>query len=342
MNITVLAGGVSPEREVSLSSGSLIANALAENGHRVLLLDLALGYPDLPSDPTTLFGCAKDRRYFIGATEPNPDYLLRARKDGAVMGPHVAEICALSDAVFLALHGGAGENGQVQAMLDCIGVPYTGSGYDGSLLAMDKDLTKRLLRDAGVPTPEWALCESDEINIDEWIAKVGFPCVVKPADGGSSIGVSFAGTREKLVAAIERAKKYSRRLLVERKIVGRELTVGILGVRVLPPVEMIPKEGFYDYRNKYAGTTEELCPAPISEEVNKRLSEYASRAFRILRLRGYARFDFLLDKEERLWCLEANTLPGMTPTSLFPREAAALGISYRALCETLLQMALNG
>ena len=341
MNITVLAGGNSPEREVSLSSGSLIANALAENGHRVLLLDLAVGCPDLPSDPMTLFGCASDRRYSIKPTEPDPGWL-QTRTGSAVIGTHVAEICALSDVVFLALHGGAGENGQVQAMLDCLGVPYTGSDYDGSLLAMEKDLTKRLLRDAGVPTPAWALCDSDETDVDELIAKVGLPCVVKPADGGSSIGVFFAETRKELISALKRADRYSRRLLVERKIKGRELTVGILGVRVLPPVEIIPKEGFYDYRNKYAGTTEELCPAPIPEEVSRKLSEYARRAFRTLRLRGYARFDFLLDEEEQLWCLEANTLPGMTPTSLFPREAAALGISYRALCETLLRMALDG
>ena len=343
MNVTVLAGGFSTEREVSLTSGSLIANALIENGHRVLLLDLAKGIRELPEDPTDLFRSVPNHHHEIGAAVPN---LSELRQDlgleKAEIGPNVLELCRLSDAVFLALHGGAGENGQIQALLDCYGVPYTGSDYAGSLLAMDKDLSKRLFRDAEIPTPAWTVYDPTEHGIGNLQASIGLPCVIKPIDGGSSVGVSFAETAEDLKNALAEAERYSRRILVERKIKGRELTVGVLGVRVLPPVEIRPKEGFYDYRNKYAGTTEELCPAPIPDRIITQLSDYARRAFRALHLRGYARFDFLLDEEEHLWCIEANTLPGMTPTSLFPLAASRVGITYNALCEILLRMGIDG
>lgn len=343
MNVTVLAGGFSTEREVSMSSGSLIANALIENGHRVLLLDLAKGIGELPADPTELFQSVPNHRHGIGIAVPN---LSELRQDLGIereeIGPNVLELCRLSDAVFLALHGGAGENGQIQALLDCYGIPYTGSDYDGSLLAMDKDLTKRLLRDAQIPTPAWTVYDPTENGAEALQTLIGLPCVIKPIDGGSSVGVSFAETAEELKNALAEAEQYSRRILIEQKITGREFTVGVLGVRVLPPVEIRPKEGFYDYRNKYAGTTEELCPAPIPERIATQLSDYARRAFRALHLRGYARFDFLLNEEEGLWCIEANTLPGMTPTSLFPLAAKAVGISYNALCEILLRMAIDG
>lgn len=342
MNVTVLAGGFSTERDVSLTSGSLIANALIENGHRVLLLDLAKGISELPADPIELFRSIPYRRRAIGTTVPN---LSKLRQDFGIekaeIGPNVLDLCRMSDAVFLALHGGAGENGQIQALLDCYGVPYTGSDHVGSLLAMDKDLSKRLLRDAEIPTPAWTVYDPNENRPEDLQKVIELPCVIKPIDGGSSVGVSFAETAEELKNALAKAEKYSRRILVEQKITGRELTVGVLGFRVLPPVEIRPKDGFYDYRNKYAGTTEELCPAPIPDRITTQLSDYARRAFCALHLRGYARFDFLLDEEEHLWCIEANTLPGMTPTSLFPLAASTVGISYNALCEILLRMAID-
>ncbi len=342
MNVTVLAGGISPEREVSLTSGSLIANALIGNGHRVLLLDLFFGCPELPKDPMTLFRTTADYRHTVDTEIPDLASLREAEGRGDVrIGRNVLELCRMSDAVFLALHGGDGENGRVQALLDLYGVPYTGSDTVGGVLAMDKDLTKKLLIRAQVPTPDWALYDAERGESDRPLQAVGCPCVVKPNDGGSSIGVSFAKTEKELYDAIAKAARYSRFVLVEQKIEGRELSVGVLGERVLPPVEIQPRKGFYDYRNKYAGDTEEICPAPLTDAVAAELSACAMRAFRALRLRGYARFDFLLDKEDCLWCLEANTLPGMTPTSLFPREAAAVGISYPALCEILLRMAVD-
>lgn len=342
MNITVLAGGLSPEREVSLSSGSLIANALAENGHKVLLLDVYEGLAELPDDPMTLFGRNRSEFFRVRESVPDLDALRERVGNGdALIGRNVLEICRLSDAVFLALHGASGENGQVQAALDCFGVRYTGSGYDGSLLAMDKDLAKRLFRDAGVRTPDWMIYRVGSDSREAILRSVGLPCVVKPLNCGSSVGVSMVESAEELNDALNVAAQYGTRVLVEKKITGRELAVGILGERVLPPVEIIPKEGFYDYRNKYQGNTEEICPADLPRETVECLSDQCKRAFNALRLRGYARFDFILDREGRPWCLEANTLPGMTPTSLLPQEAQAVGISYRALCEIILRFALG-
>ena len=338
MKVTVLAGGNSPEREVSLASGSLVANALIGNGHRVLLLDPSRGIPEWPDDPETLFSSVAVPTVKVGGEAPAAD----GGREGPAFGPNLLPACRAADAVFLALHGGCGENGRLQAVLECAGVPYTGSDPVGSALAMDKDLAKRLLRSAAVPTPEWVRFDTATDRIDVLCGAVGFPCVVKPTDGGSSVGVCFAGNEEELRKGIARAAAYGRYVLVERMIRGRELTVGILGERVLPPVEIRPREGFYDYSSKYGGETEEICPARVPERLNARLGIYARRAFEALRLRGYARFDFLLDDADRLWCLEANTLPGMTPTSLFPQEAAAVGISYPALCETLLRLAVEG
>lgn len=342
MKIAVLAGGLSPEREVSLSSGSLIANALMEKGHRVLLLDVYRGITDLPEEIDSLF--RRGERYTHTVTEQVPDLEALRREVGignALVGPNVARICQCADRVFLALHGAMGENGQLQAYLDSCGIGYTGSGYAGCLLAMDKELSKRLFRDAGIPTPEWVWYDTADGNPEDLIAQIGLPCVVKPNDCGSSVGVSIVSDRAALEAALSEAAKWGRRVLVEKQIFGRELTVGVLGGRALPPVEIIPNSGFYDYKNKYQGTTREICPAELSRETNERLAALSLHAFETLRLDGYARFDYILDADGTPWCLEANALPGMTPTSLLPQEAAAVGISYPELCEKILELSFR-
>ena len=339
MKIVVLAGGYSPEREVSLSSGCLIANALMENGHRVLLLDVYEGKSELPADPETLF--SSEGHYEHRITEAVPDLqALKARcgNGEALIGANVLKLCALADRVFLALHGAMGENGQLQATLDSHGIRYTGSSYVGSLLAMDKDLAKRLLKDAGVPTPEWVYLDLRSEGEERVLATVGLPCVVKPCDCGSSVGVSMVENEQELREALRLAAAWGDYALVEKRIEGRELTVGILDGCALPPVEIIPKEGFYDYRNKYQGTTEEICPADIGQTATERAQTLALKGFTALRLGGYARFDFIMDAGGELWCLEANTLPGMTPTSLLPLSANAAGISYRELCERIVQL----
>jgi D-alanine-D-alanine ligase len=342
MKITVLAGGLSHERDVSLSSGSLIAGALVRRGHEVCLVDLYTGKALDGSAPA--FTTSPIEPYKVSRSVPDLDALKTATGRGdRRMGESIPALCAEADVVFIALHGDVGENGQLQAYLDMACIPYTGSGYAGSLLAMDKDLTKQLLTRAGVPTAPWIYCdltEGVEATADRIEAEVGYPVVVKPCSGGSSVGVSMPENRAELTTAISKAASYETALLAERRIMGRELTVSILDGRVLPAVEIIPLTGFYDYENKYqAGLTNEICPAPITKEEAAALETATRKGFKALRLRGYARFDFILDESGTPWCLEANTLPGMTPTSLLPQAAAAAGIGYDELCEAMVMMA---
>lgn len=337
MKIVVLAGGLSPERDVSLTSGSLIANALMKRHHRVLLLDVYEGMPTLPDDPDTLFRADGHYAHHVEQTVPDLDALrTRCGNGNALIGANVLKLCAMADKVFIALHGSMGENGQLQATLDSHGIRYTGSGYAGSLLAMDKDIAKRLFRDAGVPTPDWMYFDLRQGSREELAERIGLPCVVKPLDCGSSVGVSIVESAEELDKALAEAARWGTRAVVEKKITGRELTVGILHGKTLPAVEIIPESGFYDYQNKYQGTTREVCPAEIPEEVAARAAALTQKGFAALRLSDYARFDFLLDADGGLWCLEANSLPGMTPTSLLPQAAAAAGISYEELCERIV------
>ena len=341
MNIAILAGGLSPERDVSLSSGTRIANALAERGHRVCLLDVYIGVPQLPERMETLFSDRALEAYTVPALPPSLEELKQRYGHGdALIGPHVLEIAAAADRVFLALHGGMGENGQLQATLDVHGIRYTGTGYLGSALAMDKEISKRLFESVGIPTPPWTMYDAEREGVQKIEDEIGYPCVVKPMDCGSSVGVRMANDRGELETALSEAARYGRRVLVERRIVGRELTVGLLFGEALPAVEIVVREGFYDYENKYKGTTEEICPAPIPEEIAARAAELSKRGFSVLQLKGYARFDYMLDEAGELWCLEANTLPGMTPTSLLPQMAAEIGLDYDSLCERLVQLAL--
>lgn len=342
MRIVVLAGGLSPERDVSLSSGTLIANALLGRGHEVLLLDLYRG--TLGSGEPEFLTQKAGRSYAFTVPESEPD-LERLQDESGLgpvpVGPGVLEICRTAEVVFLALHGAVGENGQLQALLDLHGIRYTGSGFLGCSLAMDKDVAKRLMVSAGIPTAEWVSFRLDDEVPD--LTAVGFPCVVKPLSCGSSIGISLVQDRSGLETALRAVRPYEDRVLVERMIAGREFSCAVLDGRALPVIEIVPKEGFYDYRNKYqAGRTEELCPAPLGPGDTRRIQETALAVHRLLRLGFYSRTDFLLDAGGGLFCLEANTLPGMTPTSLLPQEAAAAGIPYPDLCEAIVRSAAGG
>lgn len=340
MKIIVLAGGLSPERDVSLSSGALIANALLENGHEVMLLDLYLGTKNIEFSPEYRTGSApKKFSYTVPAEEPNLAALQKqAGGQKALIGEGVLHLCTQADLVFLALHGATGENGQLQATFDVHGIQYTGTGYIDSLLAMDKDISKQLLRQNGILTPNW-----QRIRIETDAAAAGIlgtdemlPCVVKPCSCGSSVGVTIAETAAQLIAALKHALQYEDTFLIEEKIEGREFSVGILAGEALPVIEIRPLSGFYDYKNKYQkGLAEEICPAEIPDEVRTLLQSSAKEVHRILQLGFYSRVDFIVDRENRAYCLEANTLPGMTPTSLLPQEALAAGISYHELCEQI-------
>ena len=344
MKITVLMGGLSPERNVSLSSGSLIAAALRSRGHRVLALDLYTGLDTSVASLDSLFTTEQTEGMTVPCGLPDLEGLIAAH-GGRVdeVGPRVIDACRAADCVFLALHGATGENGQLQAMLDAYRIPYTGSGYIGSMLAMDKDIAKKLMRAEGLVTPDWVRIDTKDMpNTEDIVSVTGLPAVVKPCSCGSSVGVYIANTEEELADAIDSASRYERYIMVEQKINGRELTCAYFDGKALPPVEIIPKTGFYDYLNKYqANATTEICPAPIGEAATALVYDATERGFAALRLRGYARFDYILDENGVAYCLEANTLPGMTPTSLLPQEAAAVGIEYGELCEKIATLALR-
>lgn len=341
MKIVVLAGGLSPERNVSLSSGVKVATALRERGHQTALVDMYLG---LEGDPAALYAAPLPEEWTkIGRQAPDLAALKRERGGGAnLFGPGVLELCQSADVVFLALHGQCGEDGRVQAAFDLLGIPYTGSGYLGSAIAMDKDLTKQLVAPVGVRTPDWDRLDYQASDIPDLTERLRLPCVVKPVDSGSSIGVSICRTREELEAALTGGLDFGGRCVVEDYVAGREVQIAILEDRALPSIEIVPKQGFYDYENKYQpGAAEEICPAPIPQKVEQELAQAALAVFRTVGLSVYSRADFILDGDGKLWFLEINTLPGMTPTSLVPQEAAAVGISYGELCERIIQASLK-
>ena len=339
MKIVVLCGGLSNERDVSITSGGCVARSLRERGHSVVLLDMFLGYGGDCSDPTKLFDeQQQDLRYSVGEETPDIASLI-ASGDGSRLGKNVISICRAADIVFLALHGEDGEDGKIQATLDMYGVKYTGSGYLGSALAMNKELSKTLFNAAGIPTaPAITLRKGEGIQASPWI-----PCVVKPCSGGSSVGTSIVRTQEEFSAALEFAFKYEDDVLVEKYIKGRELTVGVMDGKAMPSIEIVLKNGWYDYKNKYqAGFAEEICPAPISAEDEERLGRLAERVSKALMVDVYCRADFIMDDDDgEIYCLEANTLPGMTPTSLVPQMAAEQGMSYGELCEKIITLSMR-
>lgn len=342
MRIVVLAGGLSTERDVSISSGIKVASALREKGHEVVLLDVFMGYEENFCDIDALF---KNNYSFtdslaVGTEVPDLKAVKEERLDKSArfVGVNVIEICSEADITYLALHGGEGENGQVQATLDLFGIKYTGSGYLGSALAMDKALTKSVLIQNSVTTAQGKVYSSKE-SAESWDC---FPCVVKPCSGGSSVGIAKANNKTEYLKAVEDAFGYEKQIVVEQFIEGREFSVGVIGGRALPPIEIISKTGFYDYVAKYQdGITDHICPADITEQEDEVLRCAAEAAFEALRLQSYARIDFILDKSGVAYCLEANSLPGMTPTSLLPLEAAAEGVDYPSLCEKIIEVSLK-
>ena len=339
MKIAVLAGGYSPERNVSLSSGALISAALIRRGHEVAYADVYLGIKNC-GDVNSLFTKIAPAVPKIDGVEPDLD-ALKASNEGReeLIGENILELCRASDVVFLALHGGMGENGQLQATLDNFAIKYTGSSYIGCLLSMDKDISKKIMIGDGIPVPTGITLKVGE-PIPE---NIGLPAVVKPCSAGSSVGVSIVYTENELKKAITDAFGVEDSILIEKKVEGREFSVGVLGGRSLPAIEIIPKSGFYDYKNKYqSGMTEEICPADLTEAEAEAAGELAVNTAKALRLDGYCRVDMILDKyTEKFVCLEANALPGMTPTSLLPQEAAAAGIGYDELCDMIVKSALS-
>ena len=344
MKIVVLAGGLSPERNVSLSSGSMVCQALRDRGHQVALVDLFFGLEDHKDEPEELFNAPiPDSFKKVSRQAPNLEQVRASRKwkDASAIGPGVLELCKKADVVYLGLHGACGEDGRIQAALDLLGVPYTGSGYLSSAIAMDKDLTKRLVADK-VVTPRWMRVDLTEDQLDGLVEEVSLPAVIKPVDSGSSIGVFIANDKAELRHALEESVKLGGRVVIEQYIKGREIQVAVLNGKALPSIEITPKEGFYDYENKYQpGAALEVCPAPIPAEWEERIGKAAVAVFETVGLSVYARAVFIVTEDGTPYFLEINTLPGMTPTSLVPQEAVAVGMDYGTLCETIIRSSLE-
>lgn len=342
MNILVIGGGLSPEREVSLCSSTMICNSLIKSGHKAILIDLFFGLPDFDGNEEKLFNEAHILPpYSVRPDAPDLETVKGQRLvgDTEYIGLNVLRLSKYADIVFMGLHGSSGEDGALQALFDSLGVLYTGSGSLGCKAAMDKWQSKAIFDRFGIPSPRGEVFRADE-RINE--AKLPIPCVVKPCSGGSSIGTTLVFDRAKLHGAIEFAFKQEDRILIEQYVHGRELAAGILGDTALPLIEIIPKAGFYDYRNKYiAGLTEEVTPANVDDETTKRIQAAAKHAAEVLGLSVYSRLDFILALDGQFFCLEANTLPGMTPTSLLPQEAQAMGISYDELCQRILALSME-
>ena len=337
MNIVVLMGGTSAEREISLRTGSGIAHALRARGHEVTAVDAANGAVLLPGTETQAAALPPD------AEAPDAGRLAPARrKNTSILGS-----APLRDAelVFIALHGGAGEDGTIQALLDLAGKTYTGSGMLASAMAMDKAVSKRIFEHAGIPTPAWRLYRRREGRVPDAeavLAVGGYPVVVKPNDEGSTFGLTIVHGPEALAPAYAEALRFSDQVLLEAFIPGRELTVAVLGEQVLPVVEIRPRSGLYDFESKYtAGKSEYFCPADLPEAKTYEVQELSLRACRALDTQDVARVDFRLAPDGTPYCLEVNTIPGMTPTSLVPMAAKAIGMSFEDLCERIAALALD-
>ncbi|MBQ9530438.1 MAG: D-alanine--D-alanine ligase [Eubacterium sp.] len=337
MNIVVLAGGISTERDVSLITGKNVVNALRSVGENAVLLDVFLGYKgDISSffeDGAQNHNAIND----IGIVDPSIEDIKKARgtSSNSLFGENVIEICKMADFVFLALHGEDGEDGKVQATFDLLDIKYSGSGCLASAMAMNKYISKQMMDANGIKNAKYIFAKKENANL-----KYEYPCVIKPTSGGSSVGISIVKSEEDFENAVKTAFKYEDEIIIEEFIEGREFSVGVLGDTVLPPIEIIPKEGFYDYKNKYqAGMTIEICPAELSKEDTKRLQENTKRVFDVLNLEVYGRIDFILSKENNeFYCLEANSLPGLTSMSLLPQEAQAIGIDYPCLCKKIIEL----
>ncbi len=332
MKVAVLFGGTSAERDVSIASGAQVIKALRSAGHEAIAIDTARG----------VLGPQEEQRLLEwNVTEAPPTTIEQspAQSASALLFTRLTEIRS-ADVAFLALHGGTGEDGTLQAVLDLYSIPYTGSGHAASAIAMDKDISKRLFRSAGIPTADWLMTP---VQTPDVVSTLGFPLVVKPNKQGSTVGLSVVRTPQDLDAAIRLASRFDDEVMLERFIPGREFTVGMLDGEALAVGEIIPQRGeIFDYASKYQqGGATEIFPAQLSAGLARRAQELARRAHRTLKLEGHSRIDFRMDNSGEFWCLEANTSPGMTATSLLPQSGQAAGIGFPELCERICRLAIE-
>jgi D-alanine-D-alanine ligase len=330
MRVTVLTGGTSAERDVALASAVQVIGALRSRGHQVAVVDTARGFIPESDEPALLSSGV--------GTEPPSIARLHQLEQGLLLSG-LANLAVVRDAdvLFLALHGGRGEDGTIQTLLEMVGVPYTGSGRLGSAMAMDKDISKRLFRAAGVPTADWVMAPAAQREVER---DFGWPVVVKPSKQGSTVGLSVVKGPREYEPAVSLARQYDDEVMIERFVPGRELTVGVLEGKALAVGEIIPRHEIFDYECKYTpGMSQEIFPADLPRPVAAECARLSLLAHEALKLGGYSRVDFRLTPAEELFCLEVNTLPGMTATSLLPQAARAVGIEFPELCERICRVA---
>lgn len=333
MRTTVLTGGTSSERDVALASAVQVVAALREAGHEVAVVDTARGYIPEEDEPRALAGA-------VGAAPPSIEHLRALERGVLLRGLADLPVVREADVIFLALHGGRGEDGTIQTLLDVVGVPYTGSGPLGSAIAMDKDLSKRLFRFSGVPTADWLMAPVSGAEVER---RLGWPAVAKPSKQGSTVGLTVVKTPDGYNSAVDNAFRYDDEVMIEAFVPGRELTVGILGDEALAVGEIIPTHELFDYECKYTpGMSQEIFPADLPDALTAECRRLGLLAHRTLKLEGYSRVDFRLTADGSLFCLEVNTLPGMTATSLLPQSAAAVGIAFPELCHRICLAARAG
>lgn len=332
MKIAVLAGGISPEYDVSIESGRLIAKALASRGHTVALCDIAR---PVMVQPRAVFG--GDPAIFDAGAPTLPTVKRAGDFSCVLIGDGVIDLCKSADVCFLALHGGAGEDGHVEALLDCFGIAYTGSPMAACHAAMDKQISKLICREAGITVPRGVIVKRGDV-----LPPVAPPAVIKPCSCGSSVGVSFVDGGD-ISAALDAAFEFEDRVMIEEKIAGREFSVSVLGGRALPSVEIIPHGGTYDFLSKYkSGMTDEICPGRLTPDDENKLGALALKAHESLGLSDFSRSDFIFDENKNtFFYLETNALPGMTENSLMPLAARRVGIEYGELCEKICALALE-
>ena len=340
MKIVVLCGGTSTEREVCLVTGTKVCEALRAKNHEAVLIDAFIGHEGICQ-----MNIFENKNYSIEdelayIKDKDINKIKKQRKD--FFGPDVIEMCKQADIVFLGLHGANGEDGKVQATFDLLNIKYTGCDYIGSANAMNKTVTKQIFKAENVPMAKgFSIKKSEKLVMPE-DAGIDYPCVVKTSCGGSSIGVYIVNNSHEYKDALHKAFELEEQIVVEKYIKGREFSVGVIDYKPLPIIEIIPKVGFYDYENKYKlGATNDVCPAELSDELTVKMQTAATLAAKALGLSVYCRIDVLMDLDGNCYCLEANTLPGMTPTSLLPQEAAAMGMDFPSLCDYLVEISLK-
>ena len=351
MKIIVLAGGLSPERDVSLTSGAGICKTLREMGHQAYLLDVFFGLAydsDKLEEVFELPGAGLEIADSIKTTMPDLEALKASRPDQSdcYLGPNVIELCLMADITFMALHGSVGENGKLQATFDILGIKYTGPNSLGCALSMDKLVAKQIFKMSDVPTPRGTSLNIKTKNTP--LEELGYylPLVIKPCSSGSSIGVYIVHTEEEYKDAIYQSFEVNKEdeVVIEPYIKGREFACSIVAGKALPLVEIIPKDGLFNYENKYqSGGAQEICPpVSIDEETQEKMQRAGEKAFEALHMDVYSRADFIVDDADgKFYCLEVNALPGMTPASLMPKAAKAAGMEYSDLCNTIIEESIK-